>query len=79
VIPYQISFEQRPEYLHVTVSGESSTATIRRYVREIREACVRLGMSRVLAVVNLNGPSVSMLDLYKVISQGSDQCTWQKM
>jgi hypothetical protein len=72
VIAYQISIEPRPHYIYVTVTGESSTETIRRYVREIREACVRLGMFKVLAVVNLHGPGVSMLDLYKVISAGSD-------
>jgi hypothetical protein len=73
VIPYQISIEQRPNYVYVTVTGESSTETIRRYVREVREACVRLGVLKVLAVVNLHGPGVSMLDLYKVISEGSDE------
>jgi len=69
---YQISFEQRPRYLYVTVTGENTPETIRRYVAEICEACVRLGMYKVLAVVNLSGPGVPMLDLYKVIAEGSD-------
>lgn len=75
MIPYQITFEQRPDYLYVTVTGESAPETIARYVREIREACVRLGIFKVLAVVHLHGSSVSMLDLYKVIAAGSDEST----
>jgi hypothetical protein len=70
--PYQISIEQRPRYLYVTVTGENTPETIRRYVAEIREACVRLGVFKVMAVVNLSGPGVPMLDLYKVIAEGSD-------
>lgn len=70
---YQISIEQRARYLYVRVTGESSTDTIRRYVKDIREACVRLREPRVLAVVNLHGPGISMLDLYKVVADGSDE------
>lgn len=71
--PYQIAIEQRPNYLYVTVTGDSSVETIRRYVKDIREACVRLNELRVLAVVNLLGPGISMLDLYKVIADSSDE------
>jgi len=70
---YQIAIEQRPRYLYVTVTGESSVETIRRYVTDIRAACVRLGEFNVLAVVNLDGPGISMLDLYKVVADGSDE------
>jgi len=70
---YQIAIEQRPRYLYVRVTGESSVETIRRYVADIRAACVRLGEFNVLAVVNLEGPGISMLDLYKVVADGSDE------
>jgi hypothetical protein len=72
MVTYRISIERRAHYLYVSVAGESSTETIRRYVREIREACVQSGVFKVLAVVNLEGPGVSMLDLYKVVADGSD-------
>ena len=70
---YRISIEQRPHYLYVTVSGTSSAATIARYIADIRAACVRLHANKVLAVVSLDGPGVSMLDLYKVVATGSDE------
>jgi hypothetical protein len=69
---YRISIEQRPRYLYVTVTGDSSVETIGRYIADIRAACVRFGVFRVLVVVHLEGPGVSMLDLYKVIAAGSD-------
>ena len=69
---YRITIEQRPQYLYVTVTGNSSVETIARYIADIREACLRLRVSKVLAVVNLDGPGVSMLDLYKVVAAASD-------
>lgn len=69
---YSISIEQRPRYLYVTVSGDNSVETIARYMADVRAACVRLRISNVLVVGNLAGPSVSMLDLYKVVAAASD-------
>ena len=70
---YRISIEQRAQYLYATVEGANTPETIRRYMTEIREACVRLRVLNVLVVVNLQGPGVSMLDLYKVMALGSDE------
>jgi hypothetical protein len=69
---YSISIEQRQRYLYVTVTGASSAETIARYMADVRAACVRTRMSKVLVVGNLHGPSVSMLDLYKVVTSASD-------
>ena len=69
---YQISFEQRPHYLHVTVQGENTGETIRRYLIDIREACLRLKQRKVLLVVELQGPGMSMLDVYKAVAAGFD-------
>lgn len=70
---YSISFEQRPRYLHVTVTGTNSAETIARYIADVRDACVRLRVSKVLVIGNLDGPGVSMLDLYKVVASSSDE------
>ena len=69
---YRIAIEQRPHYLYATVTGDSSVETIARYIADIRAACTRLRVFRVLVLVNLEGPGVSMLDLYKVVAAGSD-------
>jgi len=70
---YSISIEQRQRYLYVTVTGNNSAETIARYIADVRAACIRLRMSKVLVVGNLDGPAVSMLDLYKVVATGSDE------
>ena len=67
---YRISFEQRPKYLYVTVTGDSSSETISRYIADIRHACVRLGVFRVLAVVHLEGPGISQQNI-SIIKQFS--------
>jgi len=69
---YEISINKRIGYLFITVAGENSVETIRRYSADVREACVRLGELRVLVVVNLRGPRLSMLDVYKAVQAGSD-------
>ena len=70
--PYRIAFELRPQYLRVDVTGENTIETIRRYVTDTRAECARFGMWKVLAVVNLSGPGLSMLDIYKAASAGAD-------
>jgi hypothetical protein len=70
---YQIAFEQRPQYLYVSVRGENTGETIRRYLSDIHAACLRLGQKHVLLVVELQGPGMSMLDVYKAVSAGFDQ------
>jgi hypothetical protein len=70
---YEIAISVRPDYLYVAVSGTNSIETIRRYAADVREACVRLRQNRVLVVVNLYGPKLSMLDVYKAVAAGSDE------
>jgi hypothetical protein len=70
---YRIAFEQRPHYLYVSVRGENTGETIRRYLSDIHAACLRLGQKHVLLVVELQGPGMSMLDVYKAVAAGFDQ------
>jgi len=69
---YQIAFEQRPGYLYVTVQGANTAETIGRYLADIHAACLRLAQNRVLLVVSLHGPGMSMLDVYKAVAAGFD-------
>jgi hypothetical protein len=70
---YRIGIVPRPAYLFVTVDGENTVETIRRYSKDVREACVTHRRTRVLIVVNLQGPKLSMLDVYKAVETGSDE------
>ena len=70
---YTISIEQRESYLFFQVQGENTVETIRRYSADIRQACARLRQSNVLVVVDLKGPRLSMLEVYKAVVAGADQ------
>jgi len=69
---YQLSVEQHPTWLHATVAGDNTPETVLRYMMEIRAECVRKGVFSVLIVVNLDGPGISMLEVYKVIAATVD-------
>ena len=69
---YRIEFEQRSHYLYVSVRGENTGETIRRYLADIHDACLRLAQKNVLLVVELQGPGMSMLDVYKAVAAGFD-------
>jgi len=69
---YQLSHERHSSYLHFTVAGDNTPETVLRYMMEIRAECVRLGVFNVLIVVNLDGPGIGMLEVYKVIATTVD-------
>jgi len=53
-------------------SGDNTPETVLRYMLEIRAECVRTGIFSVLIVVDLDGPGISMLEVYKVIAKSVD-------
>lgn len=69
---YRITIDERPGHLFVNVWGRNTTENIARYSNDVREACIRLRQTRVLIIVNLVGESLSMLDVYRTVSAGSD-------
>ena len=69
---YRISIEERPGHLFVSVWGRNTTESIARYSNDVREACIRLRQTHVLIVVNLVGENLSMLDVYRSVSAGSE-------
>jgi len=70
--PYQIEFEEHSGYLRVAVRGPNTAETIGRYLADIHAACQRLAQNRVLIIVDLHGPGMSMLDVYKAVAAGLD-------
>ena len=70
--PYRIAFEEHSAYLRVAVHGPNTAETIGRYLVDIYAACQRLAQNRVLMVVDLHGPGMSMLDVYKALATGFD-------
>ena len=69
---YQLSIERHPAWLQATVAGDNTPKTVLRYMQEIRAECLRCGTFNVLIVVDLDGPGISMLEVYKVIARSVD-------
>ena len=72
LVPYTLSIERHSDHLQATVSGENTPQTVLRYMMEIRAECLRTRVFNVLIVVDLHGPGISMLDVYKVIATSVD-------
>lgn len=66
--PYQISFENRPQYLYVYVSGEHDSYDIsRQYWQEIAGECKRIKADKVLIEEDI--PEGTMGEMYQLASE----------
>jgi hypothetical protein len=70
-MPYQLSIERKPDYLHARVTGENTAQNVRAYLDEIRTACWRLRCAAVLIEEHLAGPGLSLTDIFGVAEEGS--------
>jgi hypothetical protein len=68
---YHLTLQEQPSYLHATVTGANSADNALRFLREVHEACARLGRSSVLLEVNFSGPSLETGSIFRVISERS--------
>ena len=67
--PYQISFEQRRDYLYVCIEGEhDSYAISHAYWTEISLECERVKATRLMVDENLT-ESVSVAEMYQIASE----------
>jgi len=67
--PYQISFDQRPEYLYAYVGGEhDSYAISHAYWTEVARECAEKQVKRVMIDENLT-ESVSVAEMYQIASE----------
>jgi hypothetical protein len=72
---YKMLIIEKNGYLHFKISGRNSPETVMHYMTEIFNECLKRNCSSILIEENLMGPSVSMADVFKIVSQGSKQ-TW---
>ena len=70
-MPYQLSIERKPAYLHARVTGDNTPQNVRAYLEEVRSACWRLRCPAVLIEENLAGPGLSLTDIFGVAQHGS--------
>jgi hypothetical protein len=71
-VAYQITIEPTPRYLHVRVTGENSVQTVLGYLGEVRQACVEHGLTSVLIEEDLRGPSLDLLNIFRMVAERTE-------
>ncbi len=70
---YKLTIKQKPTYLHVIVTGRNSKETVKQYVEEIFRECTARACFRVLIEERLEGPRLGTLDVFQIVSEGSNK------
>ena len=68
---YQLSIQERDGYLHFQVTGDNQIEVVKKYLAEIYQECVKRGVSSILVEENLQGPGLRVLDIFRIVEQGS--------
>lgn len=70
---YTLTVQPKPTYLHITVTGQNSRATVAGYIEEIFPICVAHNCFRILIEENLIGQRLRIFDIFEIVSEGSRQ------
>lgn len=70
---YKLTLEQKPGYLHAVVTGENTSDNVRRYMDELMRECAARRCLRVLVEERLEGPRLGTLEVFAMVSRGSEQ------
>jgi hypothetical protein len=72
-VEYVLKLERKADYLHATVSGDNDPATVSRYLKDVYDACLREKCPRVLIEETLEGPGLSIAEVFGVVTKASEQ------
>ena len=61
-------------YLHFKISGINNAENVMHYLAEVYMECKKRNCPTILVEENLMGPSVSMADVFKIVSESGN--TW---
>jgi hypothetical protein len=73
---YKLTINQKPTYLHATVTGRNSKENVARYLEEIRSECTARSCFSVLIEERLEGPRLGTLDVFQIATDGSRKANW---
>lgn len=68
LMSYNLTFEQKATYVHVTVIGQNSRETAALYVQEVLRECIARNCDRLLLEERLEGPRLPMLDVFEIVT-----------
>jgi len=70
---YKLTLQQKPAYLHASVTGENSRENVARYLQELRRECVARTCSRVLVEERLEGARLGTSDVFAIVMDESSR------
>jgi len=68
---YQLIITPKDDYLHAVVTGANSRENVLRYLQDIRKECGVHGCYRVLIEERLEGPRLSIAEVFRIAAEGS--------
>jgi hypothetical protein len=68
---YELTISEQPGYVHFRVAGENTPENLQCYLMEVYQVCVTRGYEAILIEESLVGPSLGLLDIFRVISEAS--------
>lgn len=68
-LPYRLTLDERPAYLHATVTGAHNKENALRFLTESLQACAKAGKPALLLELNLAGPSMDASSIFDVVSK----------
>ena len=70
-MPYELTFERHPDYIHATATGSNSRDVVQNYMEEILGECKKQNCFRLLIEEKLSGPRLQPMDVFAISSEGS--------
>ena len=68
-MPYQLTLQQEPAYLHAVVTGENTRENVAGYLADIRRECLARGSRRVLVEERLQGARLGTSDVFAIVME----------
>ena len=70
---YKLRIQQKPAYLHATVTGSNSRENVEGYLGDLLKQCIARNCFRVLIEERLEGPRLGMIDVFDIASGGNNR------
>jgi len=70
---FEVTFEDRHDYLYVRVTGPNSPETVVGYMKRVRKECDERNCRRILIDENLDGPRLDLMEIFALVAGGSQE------
>jgi len=70
---YKLTIDQKPTYLHIMVTGQSTRENVMQYMQDVIRECINLNYSAVLIEERLEGARLGMFEVFSMVSEGAKQ------